>query len=154
MEVQQFFFLKLANSVKWPFELYLILGWFWSTQRLTNSDFFHLFFFIFLSLWIQTHMLYTHTLPLLLSFSAHTYTYHAHMPPLVIHACMSISSCFFFFPLQKLTAVLQKSKQFAQGYLDRPFIHSWEPKAPGGFIMRRLLILGFPLEMLDEFHFI
>ena len=55
---------------------------------------------------------------------------------------------------EKLTAVLQKSKQFAEGYLDRPSIHSWEPKASGGFIMRRLLILGFPLEMLDEFHFI
>lgn len=66
--------------------------------------------------------------------------------------CRSVG--FFFVLKKKLTAVLQKSKQFAQGYLDRPSIHSWELKAPGGFIMRRLLILGFPLEMLDEFHFI
>lgn len=88
--------------------------------------------------------------------AAHTHCCsHSHHTPgvllLVIHAYMSISG---FSPEIKSTAVLQKSKQFAQGYLDRPSIHSWELKVPGGFIMRRLLILGFPLEMLDEFHFI
>lgn len=44
---------------------------------------------------------------------------------------------------KKLTAVLLKSKQFAQGYLERRSIHSWERDVPAGaFITRRLLILG------------
>ena len=100
---------------------------------------------------VKTH---THTHTHLLSLLAHTYTYHAtHASS--CYPCLDVYQQFFFSSLQKkLTAVPQKSKQFTQGYLDRPSIHSWEPEPPGGFIMRRLLILGFPLEMLDEFHFI
>ena len=133
-------------------ELLRVFGWFWTTGGLKNLDFLPLPFPFFLLSHRHEyrHMLYAHIALFTLRTHTHTHLPYTHMLLLVIHVCMSISS----FSCKKLTAVPQKSKQFAQGYLDRPSIHSWELEAPGGFIMRRLLILGFPLENLDEFHFI
>lgn len=102
-----------------------------SFRGLRNLDFTPLP--VFFSVFFQSHRLEYHT---------HT---HTHMPLPDIHACVSVSSFFFLKKTKKLTAVLQKSKQFARGYLDSPSIHSWELQAPGGSIMRRLLILGFSI---------
>lgn len=112
-----------ASSVQ-PHEPSLLFDWLWSTGGWQIQ----IFPPIFLSSIIQTHTCYIHASFLLCT----------HMLLLVIHDCMSMFT-------KKLTAVLQKSKQFAQGYLDRPSIHSWELKPPWRFHNETSIDFGFSI---------